>query len=109
MGYVPVTELTDRPRTTQRNAGIYVQDQMKWNNWIFVAGLRHDRSTSRTAGSDSETTSANSGRLGVMYTLPSGWSPYLSFTQSFTPQSGTDVNGQLFKPLRGEQVEAGVK
>ncbi|RZI74343.1 MAG: TonB-dependent siderophore receptor [Variovorax sp.] len=109
VGYVPVTELTDRPRTTQRNAGIYVQDQMKWNNWIFVAGLRHDRSTSGTAGSDSETTSANSGRLGVMYTLPSGWSPYLSFTQSFTPQAGTDVNGQLFKPLRGEQVEAGVK
>ena len=109
VGYVPVTELTDRPRTTQRNAGIYVQDQMKWNDWIFVAGLRHDRSTSGTMGSDSETTSANSGRLGVMYTLPSGWSPYLSFTQSFTPQSGTDVSGQLFKPLRGEQVEAGLK
>ncbi|MET3496999.1 TonB-dependent siderophore receptor [Variovorax boronicumulans] len=109
LGYVPVTELTDRPRTTQRNAGIYLQDQMKWNNWIFVAGLRHDRSTAATAGNDSETTSANSGRLGVMYTLPSGWSPYLSFTQSFTPQTGTDVNGTLFKPLRGEQVEAGVK
>lgn len=109
IGYVPVTELTNRPRTTQRNAGIYVQDQMKWDNWIFVAGLRHDRSTSGTAGSASETTSADSGRLGVMYTLPSGWSPYLSFTQSFTPQAGTDVNGTLFKPLRGEQVEVGVK
>jgi len=109
IGYVPVTEFTDRPRTTQRNAGVYVQDQMKWNNWIFVAGLRHDRSTSGTAGSASETTSADSGRLGVMYTLPSGWSPYVSFTQSFTPQAGTDINGTLFKPLRGEQVEAGVK
>ncbi len=109
IGYVPVTELTRKPRTTQRNAGIYVQDQMKWNNWIFVAGLRHDRSTAGTAGSASETTSATSRRLGAMYMLPSGWSPYLSYTESFTPQGGTDLNGRLFKPLRGEQVEAGVK
>lgn len=109
IGYVPVTELTDRPRTTQRNAGIYLQDQMKWNQWIFVAGLRHDRSTSGSEGSASETTTANSRRLGVMYALFSGWSPYLSYTESFTPQAGTDVAGSLFKPLRGEQVEAGVK
>jgi len=109
LGYVPVTELTRKPRTTQRNAGIYVQDQMKWNNWIFVAGLRHDRSTAGTAGSASETTSATSRRLGVMYALPSGWSPYLSYTESFTPQAGTDADGKLLKPLRGEQVEAGVK
>ena len=109
IGYVPVTELMRKPRTTQRNAGIYVQDQMKWNNWIFVAGLRHDRSTAGTAGSASETTSATSRRLGAMYMLPSGWSPYLSYTESFTPQGGTDLNGRLFKPLRGEQVEAGLK
>jgi iron complex outermembrane receptor protein len=109
IGYVPVTEFTNRPRTTQRNAGVYVQDQMKLDNWIFVAGLRYDRSTSGTAGSDSETTSATSRRLGVMYTLPSGWSPYLSYTESFTPQAGTNAEGNLFKPLRGEQVEAGVK
>ena len=37
------------------------------------------------------------------------WAPYLSYTESFTPQAGTDANGRLFKPLRGEQVEAGVK
>jgi iron complex outermembrane receptor protein len=109
IGHVPVTELTDRPRTTQRNAGVYVQDQMKLDNWIFVAGLRYDRSTAGSAGSDSETTSATSRRFGVMYNLPSGWSPYLSYTESFTPQAGTDANGNLFKPLRGEQVEAGVK
>ena len=109
IGYVPVTELTARPRTTQRNAGVYVQDQMKWDNWIFVAGLRYDRSTSGVAGSASETTTATSRRLGVMYTLPSGWSPYLSYTESFTPQAGTDASGRLYKPLRGEQVEAGVK
>jgi len=82
---------------------------MKWGNWIFVAGLRHDRSTAGTAGSASETTKATTRRLGAMYVLSSGWSPYLSYTESFTPLAGTDANGRLFKPLRGEQVEAGVK
>jgi len=103
------TPMTDSPRTTQRNAGVYVQDQMKLDNWIFVAGLRHDRSTSGVEGSDSETTRATTKRLGLMYKLPSGWSPYLSYTESFTPQGGTDAAGSLYKPLRGEQVEAGVK
>ncbi len=109
LGYVPATDLSWKPRTTQRNAGVYLQDQMKLDNWIFVAGLRYDRSTAGTEGSASETTTATSRRLGVMYTLPSGWAPYLSYTESFTPQAGTDANGRLFKPLRGEQVEAGVK
>lgn len=108
-GHVPVTRLSDEPRTTQRNAGIYVQDQMRWSRWILVAGLRHDRSTAGTAGTAAETTTATSRRLGAMYLLPSGWSPYLSYTESFTPQAGTDMNGRLFEPLRGEQLEAGVK
>ncbi|MDA7416556.1 TonB-dependent siderophore receptor [Xenophilus arseniciresistens] len=108
-GHVPVLELSDQPRTTQRNAGVYVQDQMKWGNWAFVAGLRHDRSTAGTAGGASETTTATTRRLGAMYMLPSGWSPYLSYTESFTPLAGTDAGGRLFKPLRGEQWEAGVK
>lgn len=109
IGYMPVTEFGSLPRTTQRNAGLYLQDQVKWNNWIFVAGLRHDRSTAGVTGSASETTSATSKRAGAMYLLPSGWSPYLSYTESFTPQAGYDLDGQLFKPLRGEQAEAGIK
>jgi iron complex outermembrane receptor protein len=42
-----------------------------------------------------------------MYAMPSGWSPYLSYSESFTPQSPR--NGQIFTPLRGEQWEAGIK
>ena len=102
-------ELTPRPQSRQRNAGVYVQDQMRLDNWILVAGLRHDRSTSASAGGESETTRANTKRLGVLYASPSGWSPYASYTESFTPQSGRTEEGALFKPLRGEQVEAGVK
>ena len=95
------------PRTRQRNAGIYLQDQIKWNNWILLAGLRHDRATATANGSDDRKDSATTQRYGVMYALPSGWSPYLSYAESFTPQSPR--RGQTFSALRGEQWELGVK
>ena len=101
--------LMDRAGTTQRNVGVYLQDQMKLDRWILVAGLRHDRATAGTDGGENETTSATTKRLGLMYALPAGWSPYLSYTESFSPQGGRMASGSLFKPLRGEQVEAGVK
>ena len=95
------------PRTRQRNAGIYLQDQIKWNNWILLAGLRHDRATATADGSDDRKDSATTQRYGVMYALPSGWSPYVSYAESFTPQSPR--RGQTFGALRGEQWELGVK
>lgn len=101
--------LTASPSSTQRSLGIYLQDQIKWDRWILVAGLRHDRATSGADGSAVETARATTKRLGLMYALPAGWSPYLSYAESFTPTSGTDFYGNVFKPLRGEQVEAGVK
>ena len=95
------------PRTKQRNAGIYLQDQVKWNNWILLAGLRHDRTTSAADGSDDRKDSATTQRYGLMYALPSGWSPYVSYAESFTPQAAQ--RGRTFTPLRGEQWEVGVK
>lgn len=98
---------TALPRTRQRNAGFYVQDQIRWNNWILLAGLRHDRTSATTEGSDAAKDSATTQRYGLMYALPSGWSPYVSYAESFTPQGPR--RGQSFSPLRGEQWEVGVK
>ncbi|MGJ7580065.1 TonB-dependent siderophore receptor [Variovorax sp. RHLX14] len=95
------------PRTRQRNAGIYLQDQIRWNNWTLLAGLRHDRATAAAEGSNDVKDSATTKRFGVMYALPAGWSPYVSYAESFTPQSPR--LGQTFRPLRGEQWEVGVK
>jgi len=106
-GHVDVPERTALPRTRQRQNGFYLQDQMKLDNWIFVAGLRHDKAVSSAAGSEAEESSATTKRFGLMYASPSGWSPYLSYSESFTPQS--PINGRIFTPLRGEQWEAGVK
>ncbi len=94
----------------QRQTGLYVQDQMKWDRWIFIAGLRHDRVTSAVDGTPDERSSDTTKRLGVMYQLAGGWTPYLSYAESFTPVSGTSpVSGARFKPLEGEQIEAGLK
>ena len=106
-GHLDEPERVARPRTRQRQTGLYLQDQIKLDNWIFVAGLRHDRAVSSAVGSDEQKSSATTKRLGVMYAHPSGWSPYLSYSESFTPQSPRD--GRIFSPLRGEQWEAGVK
>ena len=106
-GHRDVPEATALPRTRQRQTGIYLQDQIKLDNWIFVAGLRHDRASSSAAGSDEQKSSATTKRFGLMYASPSGWSPYVSYSESFTPQSPRQ--GQIFTPLRGEQGEVGVK
>ncbi|WP_370590420.1 TonB-dependent siderophore receptor [Xylophilus sp. ASV27] len=99
--------LTDSPVNRLRQTGLYVQDQMKWGPWIAVLGLRHDQVNNATAGSGDQNDSANSKRLGLMYAARGGWSPYVSYSESFTPLA--DQFGQRLKPLRGEQWEAGVK
>jgi len=95
------------PRTRQDSQGYYVQDQMKWNNWVFLAGLRYDQTTSGAEDSIEQDDDATTKRFALLYAHPAGWSPYVSYAESFTPQS--PQNGQLLKPLRGEQWELGVK
>ena len=94
--------------STQRQLGLYAQDQMKLgSNWIVMLGLRHDRARNDTEGAEAETSSATTKRFGVMYAFDAGWSPYLSYSESFTPVA--NQNDQRFKPLRGKQWELGVK
>lgn len=101
--------LTASPTTDQRQFGVYVQDQLKYGSWIVLAGLRHDRAISGKEGSDDEKTNATTHRLGAMYQVGNGWAPYVSYSESFTPVAGVDANGNRYKPLRGEQIEVGVK
>lgn len=107
-GTEPYLARTDTsPRTHQRNQGYYVQDQMKWNNWVLLAGLRYDKTVSTSEGSPDQDANATTKRFALLYAFPSGWSPYVSYAESFTPQAS--YMGQTLKPLRGEQWEAGFK
>lgn len=107
-GYTP-GPLTRNPGSSLRQAGVYLQDQLRLGNWLVVAGLRHDRASNRLEGAADEDSRATTRRLGVLYTLGNGWAPYLSYSESFTPVAGLNKANQRFRPLRGEQLEAGVK
>jgi iron complex outermembrane receptor protein len=98
---------------TISHVGTYVQDQIKFDkNWIVVAGLRHDKASNEVDdGTPTNHDSATSKRLGLMYAADIGLSPYISYSESFTPLAGVDAptGGDRYDPLRGKQIEVGVK
>lgn len=94
--------------------GLYAQDQMRWENWILTAGLRHDwveadstETISATPFSYSD--SALTGRIGLTYLFDNGFAPYVAYSTSFDPIDGVSPSGGPLKPLEGEQIEAGIK
>ena len=102
--------LTENPKEIQQQLGAYVQDQIEFGDrWIAVLGLREDRVTSDLEGSKEVVKSATSARAGLLYKAAFGVAPYVSYSESFTPQSGFNAEGDPYKPLRGEQWEVGVK
>ncbi|GAA6121130.1 TonB-dependent siderophore receptor [Acidovorax sp. FG27] len=102
----------------RRQLGFYLQDQMQWDRWIGVFAARHDRAdtdtrtstlaTGRTVTTD-QSDGKFTGRAAVMYTLDAGVVPYVSYSTSFQPATGTDRLGAVFRPTTGRQIEAGVK
>lgn len=99
--------------TGKEQIGLYVQNQLRVDDrWVILASLRHDWA-SATDESMFGTQRANDEELtvsgGLMYIADNGVSPYISYSESFQAQTGTDAEGNLYEPLKGEQLEAGVK
>ncbi len=99
---------------TVTQTGLYVQDQLKWDNWFLTLGGRYDWVEVDTrepiAGNFSNVKDEKfTGRAGLGYAFDSGFTPYVSYSESFLPLSGTDRGGKPFEPSTGKQVEAGVK
>lgn len=95
-----------------RQAGIYAQDELSFGNWRGVAGLRYDWAEQKgdRYGAPSEFKDTKlTGRVGLSYVIPNGVTPYATYSTSFDPQAGTDIDGDVLKPTEGEQLEAGVK
>lgn len=105
-GFTPPT-LAANPLSYQRQIGLYLQDQVKLDRWTLVAGLRRDRAISGVEDEPAQRSYATSRRLGLIHAFDNGWSPYVNYSESFTPVAA--INAQTFKPQRGRQVEAGVK
>ncbi|WFU76715.1 TonB-dependent siderophore receptor [Bradyrhizobium sp. CB2312] len=102
-------------RITQKQAGTYLQDQMKLGNFTLVLSGRNDwvettqdnRFTGATV--DSRDDSRFSGRAGLIYNLDNGIAPYVSYSTSYNPIIGLNAQNRLFLPETGKQAEIGVK
>lgn len=101
--------------TTVRDLGIYLRDQIQFGDrWQLLAGLRRDNTSTYSddivkKNHTDNPASANTGSLALMVEVLRGVRPYVSYSTSFYPNSGTDVRGNTFKPETGKQLEAGVK
>ncbi|MPQ77477.1 TonB-dependent siderophore receptor [Hydrogenovibrio sp. JE_KL2] len=95
-----------------KQVGTYLQDQMKWDNFVVMAGTRYDQyDGSEVANGTKTKVNQNhvSSRLGALYTFDSGIAPFISYSESFEPQSGSGYDGKAFKPTTGQQIELGTK
>jgi iron complex outermembrane receptor protein len=99
-----------------RQLGVYAQSQLKFaKQWLITTGLRADsvRTSFDTAllpsASRTRHENALTGRIGFTYLAPFGLAPYISYATGFTPTSGADYDGNLFKARTSKQAEAGIK
>jgi iron complex outermembrane receptor protein len=100
-----------------KQVGLYAQYRAKIaERFIVVAGVRQSdsdtRSTDVLAGtSRTQDDSDTSFNAAIMYVSDAGFSPYVSYSQSFEPQFGFDplTSGETPPPSQGEQIEAGLR
>ncbi|MEH2273819.1 MAG: TonB-dependent siderophore receptor [Nostoc sp.] len=113
--------LTSGNRTFNKNdaVGVYAQDQISLtDNLKLVLGGRFDYVDSKAISTNILTNlttttyqsdTAFTPRVGIVYQPIKPISLYASYSQSFTQNVGTDINGSAFKPSHGTQYEVGVK
>lgn len=99
---------------TLTQTGLYAQDQIKLDQWVFVLGGRYDwaETNNKQPVSGDHTSSKDekfTGRGGIVYLFENGIAPFVSYSESFLPLSGSDVDGKAFEPSTGKQYEVGVK
>lgn len=117
---IPTPALLNKDRQTQQLVGAYAQDEIKLDRWRLLLGGRHDwfKSEFRSDqpqlglpydGPDKQKDGKFTGRAGLSYVTPQGFTPYASYGTSFTPNAGAVLGGAVAAPTVGETVEAGVK
>ncbi|NYT85885.1 TonB-dependent siderophore receptor [Pollutimonas harenae] len=102
---------TDVDRTL-RQQGIYVQDQISYENWRFLLSGRWDQAdvSNSSYGTTSEWDGSHfSMRAGIVYLFDNGLSPYASYSESFNPNAYSDQQGNLLPPTTSRQYEVGLR
>ena len=110
----------DKKTIRQSQTGVYLQDQVRLDRLVAIGGARYD---SYRMDTDSDTLYQGAAsqslaridqdnlsfRLGALYELDYGFSPYVSYAESFEPVPGADKSGKAFDPSTGQQWEGGLK
>lgn len=103
----------DRPDNKIIQTGLYVMDHMEWGPWVVSGALRRDEASNQliatSGGVSTVKNGATTGQAGLMYRFTNGVSPYISYSEAFVPNLGTDGAGGYLKPTTGTQDEAGIK
>jgi len=97
-----------------QQTGVYLQDLVELDQWRFSLGLRQDWVKVSEENRDSDTKVSDqrsrfTTRAGVLYLFENGIAPYVSYSESFNPNTVSDQNGRPLAPTEGTQWEAGIK
>lgn len=98
--------------TSTNYISFYAHDELAFleEKLRLSLGLRYtvNEVVGKTAAAD-RTDKAFTPRVGLSYSIDKTTSVYGLFDQSFVPVAGTDWQGNAFKPIRGNDLEAGLK
>ncbi|XWO37971.1 TonB-dependent siderophore receptor [Pseudomonas luteola] len=98
--------------------GLYIQDQIALDRWRLTLGGRKDWVTTDTefytvranGAHPKHSDTAFTGNASLSYIFDSGIAPYISYSESFQPSTGADIDtNEPLKPTEGKQYELGVK
>lgn len=103
----------DRADNKIIQTGLYLMDHMEWGPWVLSGAVRRDEAKNQlitpNVGTATVRNTATTGQVGMMYRFDNGISPYISTSEAFVPNLGTDGAGGYLKPTTGSQEEAGIK
>ena len=120
-GAVPTAEKRDRNRIPTQRFGIYAQDYIELSDKFKVlAGLRYsyieNKDSEKKTFANNETKLSNgsvdrafSPKAGLIYMPNDNLSLFATYTNSFSANSGVDVNDNSLKPSIIDQYEVGMK
>jgi iron complex outermembrane receptor protein len=106
-----------RTNDTQKQTGVYLQDQIKLDRWTLSLSGRHDWAETKqistglfpAPGVYNADDQKFTGRAGLTYLFDFGLAPYINYSTSFVPVLGATAAGAAFRPTTGAGKEIGVK
>ncbi|SHG28807.1 TonB-dependent siderophore receptor [Flavobacterium defluvii] len=113
---------TALPSALTTTNAVYIQDQIQWEKFIFLLGLRNewfeDITNYKTNNELKVRKSVLLPRIGITYAINNAINIYTTYLEGYQPQSNTVTlmpqtgslpGGSLFDPLESDLKEVGIK